>query len=591
MKENIFRLLFVLITISGSLCSQTIKFNNLYTGHYISNLRNIIEYNNGYVVCGGGWDSIGSPEGINIILSYIDSAGNELWSKDYGDTLFDYYHGVENSFIRTNDGYFALAGSKENATIYGAYLCKFDQNLDTIWKKEYFIDTTAIILYGCCTTEDKGFALVGVYGEFDYYGDMLLIKTDSLGNLQWYKLFGATDAENGYKVLQMPDKGYLLGGWSRSWGSVSQANRGQWYFVRTDSLGNSNGSWFMLYGNPLYSEGRIGDMLMTKDSNYIAIGSYAPTLGQYKDCIIKFDENLDIIWERFYDFTGSASFMFSTVELTDGSLIAAGGLYNSSAMTIGTLHKLSADGDVMWRRVYAATDTSDIVENNILSLAHTSDNGFAMSGYIFGPFITPSQQLWVIKTDSLGCDGNGSCADTAMFISAVNLPDTVCAHDTTWFDIDFDGWSAPYIINVAGTNQLENIFYPDSDNCYITRQVYIVPPDTSTSYSFNITLIDPWGQSKTEIFSVYAKNCGTGIHETTGAGKAAIYPNPANTTLFVQGKGIQHIVLSDLSGKDLITQPCTGSKTELDVSGLARGIYIVKVVTEKGVVSEKVVLQ
>lgn len=95
------------------------------------------------------------------------------------------------------------------------------------------------------------------------------------------------------------------------------------------------------------------------------------------------------------------------------------------------------------------------------------------------------------------------------------------------------------------------------------------------------------------LFKLYAYDCDyieTEISHTMPCGYS-IYPNPANTTLFIQGKGIQKIVLSDLSGKDQITQLCSGSKIELDVSGLARGVYIVKVVTEEGVVSEKVILQ
>lgn len=63
-----------------------------------------------------------------------------------------------------------------------------------------------------------------------------------------------------------------------------------------------------------------------------------------------------------------------------------------------------------------------------------------------------------------------------------------------------------------------------------------------------------------------------------------VYPNPVHTILnFVppQNAGTEkyNVVIFDMSGRPLYNAISNGSKLEIDVSGLARGIYILKVIS------------
>lgn len=77
-----------------------------------------------------------------------------------------------------------------------------------------------------------------------------------------------------------------------------------------------------------------------------------------------------------------------------------------------------------------------------------------------------------------------------------------------------------------------------------------------------------------------------GVQEL-GAKGVAVYPSPATDRLFVKAEGIQKISISDLNGSVLMT----AQTNEIDISQLSSGIYIVNVVTDKGLAIKRVVKQ
>jgi polyhydroxybutyrate depolymerase len=80
-------------------------------------------------------------------------------------------------------------------------------------------------------------------------------------------------------------------------------------------------------------------------------------------------------------------------------------------------------------------------------------------------------------------------------------------------------------------------------------------------------------------FRKYKLNTLTSLEGHSGDLHVLLYPNPANGVLYVQADQLTNIVITDMSGRVVLS---SGSAA-LDISALSAGPYLVKVETVKGV--------
>ena len=85
-------------------------------------------------------------------------------------------------------------------------------------------------------TYDNGFIICGATHEGSGGGDdldFLLIKTDSIGNKQWYKHYGDIRNDKAYSVVETPDSGFAICGQTQCEGGYKDL-----YLIKTDRFGN-----------------------------------------------------------------------------------------------------------------------------------------------------------------------------------------------------------------------------------------------------------------------------------------------------------------------------------------------------------------
>jgi|GEM_PF-4632889 hypothetical protein len=75
-----------------------------------------------------------------------------------------------------------------------------------------------------------------------------------------------------------------------------------------------------------------------------------------------------------------------------------------------------------------------------------------------------------------------------------------------------------------------------------------------------------------------------------------IYPNPATTDLFIDnktGSPFQNITVFSSMGQQVMqaTPDATSTETRLNISGLAHGMYLVRIVSDKGIISQPVMIK
>ena len=72
---------------------------------------------------------------------------------------------------------------------------------------------------------------------------------------------------------------------------------------------------------------------------------------------------------------------------------------------------------------------------------------------------------------------------------------------------------------------------------------------------------------------------------------ASVYPNPTNGTLCIEAENIEAIGIFSLLGEKIYEASTTGSRFEYDFGPHGSGVYLVRIQTDKGTATKRVVVK
>lgn len=204
------------------------KWSKTYGGSNIEQGYDICYKPNRNYLLSGYSNSFG--DGYEVLAIEVDSVGNEIWSKTYGGSDWDFSY----SNLSFPNGDVLITG---NTYSFGngdsdGFLLMINNVGDSLWWKNYGTSTENVLRKTILTTAGD-LVSVGytqtVNGDRDFY----LVKCHITGDTIWTKSIGTPEDDEGFTISEDINGNYIVGGYSKGINMVDEES----YYFTTDTSG------------------------------------------------------------------------------------------------------------------------------------------------------------------------------------------------------------------------------------------------------------------------------------------------------------------------------------------------------------------
>ncbi len=448
----------------------------------------------GYIIT-GYTDSFG--DGRQVWLIKTDSSGTEEWNKTYGGADNDEGTWVE----QTKDGGYIITGYTSS---FGdgtqVWLIKTDSSGTEEWNKTY---GGAGIDRGWCVeqTSDQGYIITGYTSSFGDGTQVWLIKTDSSGTEELNQTYGKTNNDNGYCVEQTSDQGYIITG---------SAGDDVW-LIKTNSDGDA--LWNKTFGGTNYDLAFCVEQI--NDGGYIIAGTTESYGAGGSDIwLIKTDEYGNIELNKTFGGT-DYDWAWCVKQTSDGGYIITGGTFSFGDTSLVWLIKTDVNGNEIWNQIYGGTD-----QDEGMWVEQTKDGGYIITGYTRS-FGAGEEDFWLIKVfpDVPSIDHPAD----------ILYEEGSTGHNITWHPRDYVN---PHMFNITLNLTLVNSSSWDGgdiivnvDGFYVGTYIFTctVSDTTGFSVSDSVTVVVIAAEEEEDGFSLLWLTVGIAVVLAVGIGVAVIY--------------------------------------------------------------------
>ncbi len=391
MSKNLLFTIVCFLTLTFQSSSQ--EFQNLFgSGTYESAKTSIQLPNKNYVI--GGLSAGCGPSNSDIIILCLDQLGNEVWSQvcTAGGS------GELTDIKLTDDNYLIMTG---NVTLLGdggsaqAFVGKM--STDGVWIWQMNLGSLAMETGKSIEiTSDGGFLLTVLSSSYsdDMNQDILLVKGDLDGNIQWSKIYGSDGYENVAKGVETPEGGFLIWGHMNSTFTESYDN----FIMKVDINGNL--LWTKSFVGPIAE--LAWDMLVLEDGAILSGDTNSYGEGLVDMYLLKIDWNGNLQWQYTYgEFSNDHA--ISLLKNGDDNFIVGGisASYGSGGLDFVGIN-MDLDGNIEWAKIYGGEEKE--VMHKVIK---TQDEGFLFAGNSRSFEEGSITDIYLVKTNERGdCECN-----------------------------------------------------------------------------------------------------------------------------------------------------------------------------------------
>lgn len=484
------------------------------------------------------------------------------------------YGGVgdnEGTFIhQTSDGGFIMAGKSKGQGFANSDILLIRTNAlgDTLWTMAIG-DAGYDQISSIRQTSDGGFLMAGVYASNPATADPLLFKLSANGNVVWKKLYGNYLLQRTYCMQATSDGGMILCG-----ELVTGASSNDYLLLKTTSNGSPD--WCMTYGG---NSSQVANYVeQTTNGNYIITGSNAGSIE-----LLRTDNYGNLLWSKNYG-NGFPTCVHPT---TDGGFAVLG--YGRPSVTSADdilLKRTDGNGNLLWAKRYGGPSFERGYD-----FALTKDGGFILAGITQDSL---NYNLMLIKTDASGTVTWSRKFESSDFHEKVSVKQTA---DQGYVVLGKFGSGNSYLYVVktdssghSGCNQADVVIPEASDSLYFSD------PGTPSAQIFlserQVTL------NSLSNFITQNTLCSAGtlplpVTDTLPA-DITILPNPSDgnfevlfTSEIISGK----ITVFNTAGQVVYRKTVLESfREKLSLNELVRGMYFLEIYTGDSVYDKKILV-
>ena len=443
---------------------------------------------------------------------------------------------------------------------------------------------------GIVQLEDSSYVITGSSSSFgNGPSQAFLLKIDSLGNYLWSNRYGGLESDGGRRVLYKKNFGFFICGYTNSIGNGAY----DFYMAKVDE--GAQLEWERAYGD--FGWEKVNDAALTRDTGAIMVGETSSNVTNNKDIyIIRTDINGDTLWTKTIGGAGD-DYATSIQAHNDSMFVIGGTIYvEDSLKTKGYLLYLKDDGSVFWEDTVGSNGMITlndfvIVNDTVKGLGGAVHPGGIDIDLFEFSYSMVSQSVVNDFAEHKDGDYNGEMITN--YGSGTDLYMAYGIHADWSFPVGYDLfysrfnndliWQAPVLSVANPRDDRGGQFIPTSDGGAIS--VGYTSETGIGGATIFVLKIGPNELYPVTIGVLVYENL-VFINEISSNVFVKLFPNPTSTSFTIETdlETAISVKVFNSSGKELITNDAFGS-SQIDVSDLASGIYIVQVLSEGDVIS------